>query len=432
MDRGRVPEEYFAIGTNVRAVPKEEHGAEPSHGTIIHIKELLDHMEYFVRFCPPKDQRLSDWYLYDEMEFVSAVHSSFKQPKVSEIRNIEYVQMGGFRTRSWYFSPYPYPFNSLGTLYVCPMCLKYAKSEGVYRQHIDSCAFTVPGLKIYDDQVIAVYEVDGRCEKLFCQFLCLFSKLFLDGKTLFYNTEIFVFYIMTVRSVVLCEDLAQVAQESGRAVADTRCGDSDGEIMVGYFSKEKISTNVLSCILTFPQYMRMGIGTCLMDFAYMLARMENRIGGPEEPLSDLGQQSFTSYWKKKIMRYLVERGREEFGRLAENELCSEEDTNNRESTDTDAGPKPQFSRRPLRGDAELPISDISYETAVMEKHIQLVCDFLRIKIRKDSVILSEAAFRALSKRLHRLDQLLAARNRLNRHTLNCKHLSWEPYPAMFV
>lgn len=84
---------------------------------------------------------------------------------------------------------------------------------------------------------------------------------------------------------------------------------------MGYFSKEKISLNVLSCILTFPQYMRMGIGQLLMDFAYILARIENRIGGPEEPLSDLGEQSFKSYWKRKLLRYLVEKGEEKFGQI---------------------------------------------------------------------------------------------------------------------
>ena len=57
---------------------------------------------------------------------------------------------------------------------------------------------------------MAFYEVDGRTEKLFCQFLCLFSKMFLDGKTLFYNTDIFLFYIMTIRRDYLNQDLKQM------------------------------------------------------------------------------------------------------------------------------------------------------------------------------------------------------------------------------
>ena len=60
----QVQEESFPIGTNVKAVPKEEPDAGYCPGVIIHIKELPDHMEYFVRFSPPKDQRLSDWYKF--------------------------------------------------------------------------------------------------------------------------------------------------------------------------------------------------------------------------------------------------------------------------------------------------------------------------------------------------------------------------------
>lgn len=73
-----VQEEYFTIGTNVKAVPKEEPDAGYCLGVIIHIKELSDHMEYFVRFNPPKDQRLSDWYKFKEMQFVASVSATFK------------------------------------------------------------------------------------------------------------------------------------------------------------------------------------------------------------------------------------------------------------------------------------------------------------------------------------------------------------------
>jgi hypothetical protein len=34
---------------------------------------------------------------------------------------------------------------------------------------------------------IIVYKIDGSKEKLFCQNLCLFSKMFLDGKTLIWE-----------------------------------------------------------------------------------------------------------------------------------------------------------------------------------------------------------------------------------------------------
>lgn len=61
---------------------------------------------------------------------------------------------------------------------------------------------------------IAVFEVDGKANKVYCQNLCLLSKLFLDHKTLYYDVDPFLFY-------VLCEV------------------DADGYHTVGYFSKEK-------------------------------------------------------------------------------------------------------------------------------------------------------------------------------------------------
>jgi hypothetical protein len=68
---------------------------------------------------------------------------------------------------------------------------------------------------------IAVFEVDGKANKVYCQNLCLLSKLFLDHKTLYYDVDPFLFY-------VLCEV------------------DADGYHTVGYFSKEK-NCQVCAC-----------------------------------------------------------------------------------------------------------------------------------------------------------------------------------------
>jgi len=57
---------------------------------------------------------------------------------------------------------------------------------------------------------VAVFEVDGKRHKTYCQNLCLLSKLFLDHKTLYYDVDPFLFY-------VLCEV------------------DADGYHTVGYF-----------------------------------------------------------------------------------------------------------------------------------------------------------------------------------------------------
>lgn len=59
-------------------------------------------------------------------------------------------------------------------------------------------------------------QVDGKKNKVYGQNLCYLAKLFLDHKTLYYDVDLFLFY-------VLCE-----------------CDDR-GCHMVGYFSKVKFT-----------------------------------------------------------------------------------------------------------------------------------------------------------------------------------------------
>lgn len=124
-----------------------------------------------------------------------------------------------------------------------------------------------PGNEIYRKGKTSVFEVDGDKHKAYCQSLCLMAKLFLENKTLYFDVEPFLFYVMTEH-------------------------DSQGCHMIGYFSKvlmcaraaqqwfsmymylysppqEKHSAQNynLSCILVLPQHMRKGYGKMLIDFS---------------------------------------------------------------------------------------------------------------------------------------------------------------------
>lgn len=205
------------------------------------------------------------------------------QGQVAEGSNmIKIIVFGRYELDTWYHSPYPEEYARLGRLYMCEFCLKYMKSQTILRRHMAKCVWKhPPGDEIYRKGTISVFEVDGKKNKIYCQNLCLLAKLFLDHKTLYYDVEPFLFYVMTE-------------------------ADNTGCHLVGYFSKEKnsfLNYNV-SCILTMPQYMRQGFGKMLIDFSYLLSKVEEKVGSPERPLSDLGLISYRSYWKEVLLRYL--------------------------------------------------------------------------------------------------------------------------------
>ncbi|RVD80649.1 uncharacterized protein DFL_008543 [Arthrobotrys flagrans] len=181
-------------------------------------------------------------------------------------------------------------------LFVCDRCFKYTCNPAELYQHgrLSGDKERPRGTLVHEFEGgrYQIYEVDGadESEHLFLQSMCLFGKFFIQNKFIWYEFDNYMFYVL-------------VEKREGSQ------GKEHEFSVAGFFSKEKVSwdQNNLSCIILFPQYRSGGLGGALIDFSYYISQATGRIGGPEKPISDLGQRGYDRYWRKSVAAAILEK-----------------------------------------------------------------------------------------------------------------------------
>ena len=60
---------------------------------------------------------------------------------ITRMKNVSMIELGRYRMKPWYFSPYPVELTSEPIIYICEFCLKYVKSKKCLERHlVRTCA----------------------------------------------------------------------------------------------------------------------------------------------------------------------------------------------------------------------------------------------------------------------------------------------------
>lgn len=104
----------------------------------------------------------------------------------------------------------------------------------------------------------------------YSQNLCLLAKCFLDHKTLYYDTDPFLFYVMTEYDCKGFHIVGYFSKVSAHAATPWPClpWAPPSHLPAPLFQeKESTEDYNVACILTLPPYQRRGYGKLLIEFS---------------------------------------------------------------------------------------------------------------------------------------------------------------------
>ncbi|RKO95282.1 hypothetical protein CXG81DRAFT_8234, partial [Caulochytrium protostelioides] len=193
---------------------------------------------------------------------------------------IQSIRYGPYRVWTAYDAPYPEAVKT-PVLQICTACCLFFTARTALVAHRRQCAAhrdgRLPGVRVFEDNEVALECVSGEQTLGLCTCLSLMTRLFLESKELCYSVRDFDFYILLRKPRCRCGAAAVAAPHA--LCADPHCA----------------IDRSLGCIFVLPPFQGRGYAQLLIEYSYKRMQALGRHGRPEEPLSAAGAAAFHAY-----------------------------------------------------------------------------------------------------------------------------------------
>lgn len=141
----------------------------PSKFVHVDYAKLTEEYKNFKRVEEEIKTELTGFLENDEDEGMDKKHIELHE-QATKLKTIDWVQIGEHKCETWYFSPYPDGYHHIECLFICHFCLSFFKCAEDMERHSKRCTIRhPPGDEIYRDDKLAMFEVDGQREPVYCE-----------------------------------------------------------------------------------------------------------------------------------------------------------------------------------------------------------------------------------------------------------------------